>query len=206
MGTSPSKAKRSTDRASERRDVRRVLAGGLSILATGLAWTASFAACGGSAKIVEAPMLAADASAPESALAALDGSTRANRAGSAESVLVPGDRYIGHYWCAQGRTQLVLVIDNVEGDGVDATFEFDFEGSPTAAPAEGSYSMRGTFDPKTRRLQLKADRWIDKVDGYVMVDLTGTIAPTGSISGNIVGVSGCTTFFVNAPRRPTSNR
>lgn len=200
MDTSPSKAKPSTD-------VLRSLVGGLSILAW-LVCGAVFAACGGSAKVVEAPMLAADASAPGDAFGASGDSTRstANRDASAESVLTAGDRYVGHYWCAQGRTQLVLAIDEVEGDRVDAIFEFDFEGSPTAAPAEGSYTMRGTFDAKTRALRLKAERWIDKVDGYVMVDLVGTIAATGSISGNIVGVSGCTTFFVNAPRRPASNR
>ncbi|AKU96918.1 hypothetical protein AKJ09_03582 [Labilithrix luteola] len=167
-----------------------------------MAFSAVLAACGGSAKVVEAPMLAADASAAEDAPSALDNGTRgAHRDASTNSILVRGDRYVGHYWCAQGRTQLVLVIDDIEGDRVDVIFEFDFEGSPTAAPAEGSYSMRGTFDANTRTLRLKGDRWIDKVDGYVMVDLVGTVGPSGSISGNVVGVSGCTTFFVNAPRR-----
>jgi hypothetical protein len=111
-----------------------------------------------------------------------------------------GDRLAGHYVCAQGRTELTLVIEDLEGSDVAAIFEFEYAGGGGAhAPASGSFRMHGSFDAATRALRLDGDRWLEQPDGYAMVSLVGTVATSGSIEGTVKG-SGCSTFYVAAPR------
>jgi hypothetical protein len=111
-----------------------------------------------------------------------------------------GDHLRGHYWCAQGRTELTLVIEDIDGDDVTAIFEFDYPGGGTTTPASGSYRMRGAFDMRTRALRLDPNRWLEQPDGYVMVGLVGTVSKSGSITGTVKG-PGCTTFYLDGKRQ-----
>lgn len=111
-----------------------------------------------------------------------------------------GDRLGGHYVCAQGRTELTLVIEDLEGNDVSAIFEFDYPGGGgTHTPASGSFRMHGSFDSRTRALRLDGDVWIEQPDGYVMVGLVGTVSKSGTIDGTVKG-PGCSTFYLDAPR------
>ena len=127
---------------------------------------------------------------------------RPRLAANADGPLDRGDRLKGQYFCAQGRTELTLVIEDLDGDEVAAIFEFDYPGGGgTSAPASGSYRMHGSFDANSHALRLDGDRWIEQPDGYVMVGLVGTVSKSGSITGTVKG-PGCSTFYVSGPRRP----
>lgn len=159
------------------------------------------AACGRGPVTVEAPMIAADAEPP--AVAAGDAGRPSVASAKASDVpFERGDRYRGHYWCAQGRTELTLVIEDIgDDDEIEAIFEFDFPGSPAYSPAVGSYRMRGTWDARSKTLRLKAHSWIDQPAGYMMVDLSGTVMGSGAISGRVTGTgASCTTFTVSPER------
>ena len=122
------------------------------------------------------------------------------RAPMADAPFDRGDRLGGHYVCAQGRTELTLVIEDLEGNDVSAIFEFDYPGGGgTHTPASGSFRMHGSFDSRTHALRLDGDRWLDQPDGYVMVGLVGTISKTGAIAGTVKG-PGCSTFYLDAPK------
>ena len=122
------------------------------------------------------------------------------RAPLADAPFDRGDRLGGHYVCAQGRTELTLVIEDLEGNDVSAIFEFDYPGGGgTHTPASGSFRMHGSFDSRTRALRLDGDRWIEQPDGYVMVGLVGTVSKSGTIDGIVKG-PGCSTFYLDAPR------
>ena len=117
-----------------------------------------------------------------------------------------GDRFSGHYVCAQGRTELTLVIEDLVGTDVSAIFEFDYPGGGGShAPASGSFRMHGSIDPGSGAMHLDGDRWIEQPDGYAMVSLLGTVSKTGSISGTVKG-PGCSSFFLEAPARGVSRR
>lgn len=122
---------------------------------------------------------------------------------SSDVPFVRGDRLGGHYVCGQGRTELTLVIEDIDGDDVGALFEFDYPGGGTTSPASGSFRMRGSIDPRSGALRLEGDRWIEQPDGYAMVGLVGTVSKSGSIAGTVKG-PGCTTFYLDGPRRARS--
>lgn len=116
--------------------------------------------------------------------------------------LASGDRFTGSYVCSQGRTELTLVIDDVRGDDVSVVFDFAYRGgTPGHAPASGRYRMHGTVDRRTGKLDLEAGEWIDQPNGYVTVDMEGTITTDRSglqtYKGRILATgSSCTTFHV----------
>lgn len=116
-----------------------------------------------------------------------------------------GHRWSGHYFCAQGRTELTLVVEAVDGEEVEVLFEFSFPGSSTHDPADGSYRMRGVFDRRKQSLRLKGERWIDQPDGYAMVDLVGTLSRSGALHGTVSG-PGCSTFSLSAERPRARSR
>lgn len=137
------------------------------------------------------------------------------RLGSGDAPFERGDRLRGHYWCAQGRTELTLVIEDVDGDAVSGIFEFDYPGGGTTEPANGSFRVRGSLESNaksapsaasTPTLRLDGVGWIEQPDGYMMVGLVGTVSKTGSISGTVKG-PGCTTFYLDSgKRRRTADR
>jgi hypothetical protein len=164
--------------------------------------------CARGATSVEAPMISADAAARAVATTTSTSASSARTRGAApDAPFDRGDRFAGHYVCAQGRTELTLVIEDLDGDDVAAIFELDYPGGGGAnVPASGSFRMHGSFDARSRALQLDGDRWIEQPDGYAMVGLVGTISKSGSISGIVKG-PGCSSFYLDAPRsRRTANR
>lgn len=158
---------------------------------------------------VEAPMISADAAALAVATAATStpGSPVRIRSAAPDAPFDRGDRFAGHYVCAQGRTELTLLIEDVDGDDVAALFEFDYPGGGGShVPASGSFRMHGSFDARSRAIHLEGDRWIEQPDGYAMVGLVGVVAKSGSIDGVVKG-PGCSSFYLDAPRsRRTAKR
>ncbi len=155
-------------------------------------------------------MISADVAMASARTSGASSSVPPMRAASSDAPFDRGDRLRGHYWCAQGRTELTLVIEDVQGEDVSAIFEFDYvgggPGGGTHDPASGSFRVHGAFDASAGTLRLDGDRWIDHPDGYMMVGLVGKVAKTGSISGTVKG-PGCTTFYLDGgKRRKTADR
>ncbi|MBX3190611.1 MAG: hypothetical protein KF819_26660 [Labilithrix sp.] len=109
-----------------------------------------------------------------------------------------GDRFVGYYYCAQGRTDLTLEITALDGDAIVADFAFDFPGGAGRPPAAGRFVTRGRFDRAKRSLEMQQEIWIDQPPGYVMVDLVGTLSPSGAYRGSVVGPD-CSSFSLQAP-------
>jgi hypothetical protein len=105
-----------------------------------------------------------------------------------------GEVWKGTYVCAQGETQLSLVIWRVDGPDIDAIFDFRHD----ASGAAGQYNMHGAYRPDSRRLRLAADDWIAQPPGYVTVDLDGRVRDD-AFEGKVVGPS-CTSFALRRAR------
>jgi hypothetical protein len=140
-------------------------------------------------------MIAAEASATGDAAA-----FGPPRPGASTGPFERGDRFKGHYFCAQGRTELTLVFEETDEDALNVVFEFHFPGSTTHPAADGSYRMHGAYDAKSRQLRLKGEQWIDRPTDYVMVDLAGTVNASGAINGTLTGAPQCTAFSVTRDR------
>lgn len=153
------------------------------------------------APVVTAPMvLASDASVADAGAAA-----RAAVVSNDDDALHRGERFTGQYWCAQGRTDMTLIVDDVDGPDVDVIFDFHHRETGVA----GSYHMRGSYDRRTRTLRLHGDRWISQPEGYIMIDLFGTMTRARSISGIVSGAPRCTNFSVapeDSAAEPRSGR
>ena len=64
----------------------------------------------------------------------------------------------------------------------------------------GEYSLRGTYDPASRRIKLDGVKWLDEPSGYAMVGLDGHMASSGQkISGHVPDLFSCTDFEVWRP-------
>ncbi|WP_433179877.1 protein kinase domain-containing protein [Actinoallomurus sp. CA-150999] len=117
--------------------------------------------------------------------------------GAAGTAAVVGT-WQGTYTCAQGLTNLQLVIGPSTTDGgVEATFNFSANPSNPSVPS-GSYTMQGTF--VSRHLELRGERWINRPGAYEMVGLSADVPEDrpSRISGSVVAdTGGCTSFSVN---------
>jgi len=159
-------------------------------------------------KVVEAPMIDANASA--SALALVRSPVPATQAKDARELpFKPGDRWTGTYTCRQGPTEMAITFDEIGGAGgddgststihVEATFAFHFDGSSTYPASDGAARMRGTYDPKAKRLRLVGHEWIEQPQGYALINLVGLVTARGSgdnalsYAGAVEG-PGCTSF------------
>lgn len=139
-------------------------------------------------------MTGADASAASIALAAAPLPARPD-----DAPLRAGERWTGSYRCAQGKTELSILVEEVtRGDEensyeIDAILEFHFDGGVKGfAPADGSARMHGKYDGK--QLRFKGVEWIDQPTNYQLVDFVGTLRGS-SYSGRVEG-PGCTSFSV----------
>lgn len=108
--------------------------------------------------------------------------------------------WIGRYICAQGVTGLRLTIDKpTSGSMITATFAFGPVAENPQVP-EGAYTMRGVYDPISRRVSLNGEKWIDAPFGYIMVGLDGYLSVNGDrIAGRIPDAFPCTDFEVRRP-------
>jgi hypothetical protein len=96
--------------------------------------------------------------------------------------------WAGTYECAQGTTPLELFISTAPDGAPAALFHFG-DGSP--ALPEGCYAMRGEAHPGA--LAFTATGWLLRPDGYVTVNLLGSIDSGGAYTGWVDG-PGCSTF------------
>ena len=122
--------------------------------------------------------------------------------GTTAGEAVEGD-WVGHYTCMQGTTGLMLHIEALSEPRIRALFHFYADASNPTVP-EGCFEMAGTFDPATRRVDLRAGRWLLRPYGYVTVDLRGEVSG-GMISGIVVGPS-CGRFELYSARGRSQDR
>ncbi len=164
---------------------------------------------GATSQAVDAPMISVDAAAAAVALAtATPAAPDAAPRTPIDTPFQPGERWSGTYTCTQGKTDLVITFEDVArtapgGDpDVEALFEFHYDGGGMGGhpPVDGSGRMRGTYDPKTRRLRLEGYEWIDQPANYGLATFTGTVSRTTSTFSGTVQGPGCTVFMVT--KRP----
>jgi hypothetical protein len=96
--------------------------------------------------------------------------------------------WTGTYVCAQGVTALDLFIATRPGAAPSALFHFG-DGSP--ARPEGCFAMQGAVNPGA--LAFTATHWLLRPDGYVTVNLLGSVGAGGVYAGWVDG-PGCTSF------------
>ena len=92
-----------------------------------------------------------------------------------ETPFAAGQAWTGRYVCAQGITDLVVRIQAVQGNLVQAVFAFHHV--PTGAA--GEYELGGSWDPTSRVADLVPGAWIVQPPGYVTVGMRGTVAANG---------------------------
>lgn len=113
-------------------------------------------------------------------------------------------QWTGAYICAQGLTALTLTIDQTDRGGahlLNATFAFSAHPENPGVPP-GSFTMRGTFNPRDRTVLLWSQDWLERPGDYVMVNLNGHLTRRGGLD-HIAGhvdfpddPSACTDFEV----------
>jgi hypothetical protein len=74
----------------------------------------------------------------------------------------------GGYICAQGRTDMTLTLEAVQGNGVEALVEFYAAAENPDVPS-GSYRLAGIW--ADGGIHLDSVEWVDQPPGYVMVDV-----------------------------------
>jgi len=114
---------------------------------------------------------------------------------AAESAPTLLGKWRGSYTCLQGRTGLLLTIE--EAVGAVFTGEFAFFPLPENPKVpKGRFAIAGTFNATSGRVAAKGVRWIEQPSNYLMVDLSGTLSDDGrSIDGKLE-FTGCTSFHV----------
>ena len=114
---------------------------------------------------------------------------------AAESAPTLLGKWRGSYTCLQGRTGLLLAIDDAVGGVFTGEFAF-FPLPENPKVPKGRFAIAGTFNSKSRGVAVKGVRWIEQPENYLMVDLSGTLSDDGrSIDGKLE-FTGCTSFHV----------
>jgi hypothetical protein len=105
----------------------------------------------------------------------------------------PGDSWIGNYVCQQGLTNLALVIESVNGDAVNARFDFNWvQGSAT-----GSFELTGMFDPATGHAVFTPGAWVSQPGtNWETVGLDGFVNQSGDAFAGGISHTGCGAFAV----------
>jgi hypothetical protein len=107
-----------------------------------------------------------------------------------------GQTWVGTYHCAQGETNLMLHIVDVDGPDLRALFEFDHPPSGAA----GLFEMKGSWTVDHRSVTLMPTRWIKKPENYVTVGMRGTVSVGGQRFMGLVDGPGCTHFSLHLAR------
>jgi hypothetical protein len=98
-------------------------------------------------------------------------------------------RFVGSYSCSQGRTTMRLDLMVDPQGRLRGTFAF---GGSDGVPA-GSFSMLGVWS--SLGFSLSGDRWINRPEGYSMVNLNGYLVDAGRLGGEVLA-QGCSSFDV----------
>lgn len=108
----------------------------------------------------------------------------------------------GVYFCNQGLTGMTLRILE-DAPEVRALYAFYPIQENPELPF-GCYEMNGSFDAETRELYLQGGRWLRQPEGWITVDLRGTVDfEANTLIGDVDGLS-CT--FFDLERTPPSPR
>lgn len=104
-------------------------------------------------------------------------------------------RWEGRFRCQHDVIGMALDVQPLQGDRVDARFEFyPAEGAPSFPI--GSFRVSGAFEREGRRLRLQAGEWIERPWGFQRHDLVGIVGADGTtIEGRIL-TTGCSEFTV----------
>ena len=90
--------------------------------------------------------------------------------------------WMGNYTCAQGLNQVLLQINAQSSQNVVALMKFAV---PNSQP--GSYYMRGTFAPQSRRIMLAFTGWQNQPPGYIAANMAGVVDfQHGTIVGKVL--------------------
>lgn len=81
-----------------------------------------------------------------------------------------GQVWAGQYTCVQGKTNLVLRINSVIGNRVNAVFDFNYLNRK-----KGAFIVNGVYYTNQNRLILKPTKWLKRPSGYVAVGMDGQI-------------------------------
>ena len=107
------------------------------------------------------------------------------------SVLGP---WVGTYVCSQGLTGLTLSITEAAPTRARALFHFYADPRNPRVPT-GCFTMDGTYDPASGRLQLKGKDWLLRPGGYGVVHFDGQVDAAGaSFTGKVSGRPSCKQF------------
>ncbi|HEV7271932.1 OmpA family protein [Pseudoxanthomonas sp.] len=132
---------------------------------------------------------------------ALTGTAAAQPASPARSVLGP---WVGTYVCAQGLTGLTLSITEATPTRASALFHFYADRRNPRVPT-GCFTMDGTYDPASGRLQLKGKEWLLKASGYRVVHFDGHVDAEGrSFTGKVSGGTSCKQFDLGRTAPPAT--
>lgn len=105
----------------------------------------------------------------------------------------PPTRWIGEYECAQGLTDLELIITPEKDGSLTGVFHFQH----VSSGAKGRFYLKGNFSPEINRLIFTPGEWIEQPYGYMTVAMEGTISQDPvRYEGTITGPS-CGHFKVN---------
>jgi hypothetical protein len=102
-----------------------------------------------------------------------------------------GGSYEGRYQCGDWH-KLDLQIRDLGSGRISAVFTFPV--TQGRAGGDGSYSMVGQFDERSRRFQLAPQAWLRRAPGYNMVGLEGVFDPASRSLRGKVGYFGCGAF------------
>jgi hypothetical protein len=102
-----------------------------------------------------------------------------------------GERWSGFYVCPQGNTNLVLVIDEVVGNSIQAKFDFEF----APATLTGSFALSGIWQPATLRATFTPGAWIVRPGpNWFPVGMKGTVDPQRRVYEGSIVSPGCGAF------------
>jgi serine/threonine protein kinase len=104
-------------------------------------------------------------------------------------------RWQGRYQCQREEIGFSLNITNVDGNRVDAIFEF-FPLPGTLSFPRGSYRMSGEYDRADRSIRLQNAGWIQRPLGVQSHDLEGQLDASGATISGRVMTSGCAHFVL----------
>ena len=102
--------------------------------------------------------------------------------------------YAGRYICGR-LLGMQLSLESPEPGRVSGVFTFFNDGS-TAANAIGAFRVSGTYDPRTRAMQLHPGAWVRQAPQWTPVGLSGTYDPDEAMIKGTIANASCTTFEV----------
>ena len=98
----------------------------------------------------------------------------------------------GYYRCSQGKTNLDVIIHNVDNNNIKATFKFSGNG-------RGEFELYGKYNKETKELDFKPGRWLYNPNSYGTVGMKGYIT-NKKIYRGIINSSGCKEFELELQR------